>query len=486
MTHQERHTPAEASAGDGTWKLPASPSASALYSDTTGGESNLSPVAVSELRDAPPAGDLWTDWYHRASPLQQQEALLRAMQQGIVYTHQLAAPAHSAPLLRSLLSHLLNGQVKELEPLHLPILEFYDGDLDPTQREAVARAVATPDVCLIQGLPGTGKSRLLAEVILQAVQRGERVLLRAPTAADLDSVLERLAQHPAVCPIRCLAAEEKLSDLPPAIARLTLPERLRHYREITLPAARATRDAALRMLNTRLREQTYWPRLETLAQQYEQLAERLQVLTRRRDNVDAEVERDVSSSPRAAWEQEQIDTIQHLDAQLAGLRAEWETITAKQSQLDNEWNAIRPLLEARRGWRLWTRAWWRALLRSNLREQVRNLEMRRTELHRARQRLEQHLAAQQNERQQIENRYRAERGRLLDEEITRRSTELDGEIIALKRQQDALREQWQDACAALTDEVKPTEISRQAVSIGRTAWERLREQDAQRAAAAAQ
>ena len=120
---------------------------------------------------------------------------------------------------------------------------------------------------------------------------GERILFLAPTTAALDSVLERLSHHPAVCPIRCLAAAETPADLPPAVAHLTLPERLRHYRETTVPAARAARDAALQTLNTHLREQANWPRLETLAEQHEQLAQRLQTLTQRRDCVAAEVER---------------------------------------------------------------------------------------------------------------------------------------------------------------------------------------------------
>ena len=71
-------------------------------------------------------------------------------------------------------------------------LTYVDGDLDENQREAVARAVFTPDLCLIRGLPGTGKSRVVSEIVLQAAARGERVLLLAPTPAALDRVLERV------------------------------------------------------------------------------------------------------------------------------------------------------------------------------------------------------------------------------------------------------------------------------------------------------
>lgn len=476
MTHRERHTPDEAPARDATWTPSASASASASSSGT----------GQPPLDD----GSLWTDWYHRASPVQQQEALLRSLQQGVLYAHQLAAPARTSAPHRSLLFGLLNGQVKELEPLNPPTLDYHDSQLDQKQREAAARAVATPDVCLIQGLPGTGKSRLSAEIILQAAQRGERILFVAPTAAALDRVLERLGRHPAVCPLRYLGAEESPAQLPAAIARLTLPERLRVYRETTLPAARAARDAALHMLDAHRREKPHWVGLETLADQHELLAERLRTLAARRAGVAQEVE---SLEPSVVfgtrWQascRARTETAELLDGQLAGLQAELETITGKQAHLDNEWESIQPLAEARQGRRLWTGAWWRALLRSGLSEQVHDLEARREELHAARQRLEQDLAAKRSERLDLDNRYAAECRRLKDEAIARRRGELDGEIAALEREQDALREQWRATLTALPGDAVADEISRQSVAAGRSAWERRCEQDAQRVAAAEQ
>ncbi len=495
MTHRERHTPEEAPARDGPRTPPVRPSASVSSAGTTSGGTGVPPVVGLDRRDAGPTGvmgdaSLWMDWYHRASPAQQQEAVLRAIHHGIVYAHQLAAPAPSTAAPRSLLSSLLNGQVKELAPLRPPTLEFHDGQLDRTQRDAVARAVATPDVCLIQGMPGTGKSRLLVEILLQAAGRGERILFLAPTTAALDSVLEQLAHHPAVCPIRCLAAEENPADLPPAIARLTLPERLRHYRETTLPAARAARDAALQTLNARGGERASWPRLDALAEQHEQLTERLRILAERRDGVAAAIERQEPSAVFGErWrscERARKEAVESVEGQLAGLQAELETILAKQTQLDNEWERIRPLAEARQGRRLWTGAWWRALLRSGLKQQVQDVEARRAELCHARQRLEQELAQRRSERDKIEERYVAECRCLQDEEIARRRAELDNEIAALTREQNSLLAQWRDRCATLPSEAVPAETSRPAVAASRASWERLCEQDAQRAAAAEQ
>ncbi len=476
MTHRERHTPDEAPARDVTGTLSASPTASAPSSGTM----------------QSPSGDasLWTDWFHRASPVQQEDALLRSNQQGILYAHQLPSPARTAAPARSVLFGLLNGQVKDLEPLNPPLLEYRDGELDERQREAAARAVATPDVCLIQGFPGTGKSRLVAEIILQAALRGERILFVAATTAALDSALQRLGPHPAVCPVRCLAAEENPTNLPPAIARLTLPERLRAYRETTLPAARVARDNARQHLDEHLHDQPQWARLEALAEQHEQLDERLRALTERRAGIAEEVGRlDPNAVFGARWQacqRARADAVESLDSQLAGLQAELETINGKQTHLDSEWETIRPLAEARQSRRLWTGAWWRALLRSGLNEQLLDLEARRAELSAARLRLEKEIGARRSERIEIENRHADECRRLQDDETTRLRVELDGEIAALEREQDRLREQWRASLSAFPSDNVLEPIARKAVAAARAEWERQREKSVQRADAAEQ
>src|SRR5205807_866083 len=126
---------------------------------------------------------------------------------------------------RQLLAHLLNGQSGDLQPVRAEPVALIDSELDAAQREAVARALATPDICLIQGLPGTGKSRVAAEIITQAAVRGERILLLAPTTAAIDRMLELTAGRPAVCPVRCLNRDEHPETLPPALRSLLFDER---------------------------------------------------------------------------------------------------------------------------------------------------------------------------------------------------------------------------------------------------------------------
>jgi hypothetical protein len=419
---------------------------------------------------------LWGEWYHRASPAQQQEALARAAQQGILYAHQLAAPAHAEPR-RSLLSALLNGSVKELQPLHPPTIDCHDRALDATQCDAVARAVVTPDVCLIQGFPGTGKSRVVAEILLQAAQRGERVLFLAPTTAALNHVLERLGTLPAVCPIRCLTADESAQALPAPVARLTLAERLRTYRENTVPAARAARDAVRAAGAAWRQEETIRSRLEALIGQHEQLAGRLQALAQRRAGLAVEVENQAQvagplRTRRDTCARARAEALERLDGQLAVLRAELETITAKQGHLENEWEQVRPLAEARQGRRFWTGTFWRARLRNGLAEQIQDLQTRRAELQSARCRLEQDIASRLAERTQAEEHYQAECRRLQDEEIARRQGELDAEEAKLARQQDQVREQWLSTCQTLTSGSAPVELSRPALESARADWQR--------------
>ncbi|MBN1444456.1 MAG: IGHMBP2 family helicase [Planctomycetes bacterium] len=68
-----------------------------------------------------------------------------------------------------------------------------DARLNPSQLEAVAFALDAPDVALIHGPPGTGKTTAVAELIRRAVRRGERVLATAPSNIAVDNLAEILA-----------------------------------------------------------------------------------------------------------------------------------------------------------------------------------------------------------------------------------------------------------------------------------------------------
>ncbi len=70
------------------------------------------------------------------------------------------------------------------------------------QRKFVKLGLSTPDFAILEGPPGSGKTFSICELILQAIERNERVLLCASTHVAVDNVLENIKDHPSVIAIR--------------------------------------------------------------------------------------------------------------------------------------------------------------------------------------------------------------------------------------------------------------------------------------------
>jgi hypothetical protein len=70
-----------------------------------------------------------------------------------------------------------------------------DGALDGPQRAAVTIALRSRDVALLHGPPGTGKTRVLVEVVRQMLARGDRVLIAAASNAAVDHLAGQLVAH---------------------------------------------------------------------------------------------------------------------------------------------------------------------------------------------------------------------------------------------------------------------------------------------------
>jgi DNA replication ATP-dependent helicase Dna2 len=89
------------------------------------------------------------------------------------------------PHLRDLVTGKIRPRFKEQ---HVPP----HPDFNREQNLAVERAVQMQDYLLIQGPPGTGKTSVIAEIIRQLTQQGQRVMLAAFTNQAVDNMLKRL------------------------------------------------------------------------------------------------------------------------------------------------------------------------------------------------------------------------------------------------------------------------------------------------------
>src|ERR1700712_1669440 len=74
-------------------------------------------------------------------------------------------------------------------------VDWVDPTLNPSQQDAVRFALASAEVALIHGPPGTGKTHTLIELILQMLKQGLRLMVCGPSNISVDNIVERLASH---------------------------------------------------------------------------------------------------------------------------------------------------------------------------------------------------------------------------------------------------------------------------------------------------
>jgi hypothetical protein len=410
----------------------------------------------------------------------------------VLYPHQLPATGNGVPAEagRHLLGRLLGGRTEELESVRCTPVQVSDPALDAVQRDAVARALQTPDICLIQGLPGTGKSRVVAEIVCQAAAQGERILLVAPAAPALDRVLEAVGDRDVVCPIRCVDREEALDHLPARIRAFTFAERVRLLGEHARRQAEAAVGAGEQRCGRLRKEETAGADLEELAERGQQLEAQTRVLHERSENVLAEIEAEAvrleteAGPSESAFARALLGGLrarqairQRTDTRLAELAEQTEQAKRALAQLAAEQESLRPLVEAKRGHRWWTSAWWRATVQGQGIERWAELEAQREKLEAELTEREREAEALTAERRQADAVYQAERLRRVEAEANHRRAALDDEKAALAQEQAVVQKKWQSLLHELTAELeRPATMTTAAVAAARAGWQRCREQ----------
>lgn len=81
------------------------------------------------------------------------------------------------------------------QPKFMPVDDYHCDNLslNDNQKNAIETVLAATDYALILGMPGTGKTTTIAEIIHTLVRRGKSVLLTSYTHSAVDNVLLKLA-----------------------------------------------------------------------------------------------------------------------------------------------------------------------------------------------------------------------------------------------------------------------------------------------------
>lgn len=140
----------------------------------------------------PSQGELEIDWQQTRVALERQAKAVEKFRASEVPSENLA--------------RLITGAERGEEIQNFAkVPEFFDSSLDDAKKAIVARFMAGADLIVTHGPPGTGKTKLIVELLRQALRLNpdHKILLASQTHVALDNALERLlAVHPSVSCVR--------------------------------------------------------------------------------------------------------------------------------------------------------------------------------------------------------------------------------------------------------------------------------------------
>ncbi len=338
-------------------------------------------------------------------------------------------------------SILHDAYANRLSPLSIGApVDPKDEMLDDWQRDAIARALQTPNLLLVQGPVGTGKTRVALEIIRQVVGRGGRVLFLSPLPAALDVVLPTLAADLRVT--RRLGPGEVINRLTPEVASLSAESHRARTRERLLRESEEAVDRANARLKgaeslreagrelTDLRE-----RLRSCRDEYKELGARC-------ERIAASVEREASiESEPVPFFVQRIRGEYHSHARRVAqfekaaeeLRSARSTLEATYHRAEANCQSFRPKAEALQHGRWYTLTFWRAKSDGKVSERLTEAE---ANLAAAKMALEELAVREQKltgDRRLADEEHAAACARLLESETARRLAELNLRIEEMER-----------------------------------------------------
>lgn len=212
------------------------------------------------------------------------------------------------------LRELLLDPGRNAEPKATPIATW-NRDLDDRKREAIERAMGSPDIFVVQGPPGTGKTSFIAELVEQTLRADSdaRVLIASQTNVAVDNALQRLSEGGQASMVRLASADPNRVD--ESVRHLLLDAQMKRW-------ARAVRKNAESHLGARATEAGLAPSHLRAALALQQLAATLKQLhdiqTARPDDAEQQSELATSlSEPTSSTSvQERVDALADLRDEL--------------------------------------------------------------------------------------------------------------------------------------------------------------------------
>jgi len=305
---------------------------------------------------APPASSRWPgkweDWYAQASPSQRQEALDQARKAGLLYAHRL--PGLDAQATRPACATAHSPLCPDDAPAALGCdqLSCRDLALDSCQRLAVARVFTSAPLSLLAGKPSTGKSRVVAEIVYQARQRGWRVLLVAPSATGIEAVLRHMPEP-----------TDWLSLVPLAGPYSMLFSQVEQLRTRAVQAAQQALEQARHGSQALPRPEQVQARVQSLLAEYHAAQQQRATLLHQATLRPQHVQQHWQQHP--LWLQRQPhfqDRLQELQQRLQTCQEQFQLNEQQQLHLRQQHNTLNARQQLRQSGRWLSPAWWLAWL----------------------------------------------------------------------------------------------------------------------------
>jgi hypothetical protein len=413
-----------------------------------------------------------------------------ARQQGFVYQSQLPpstngvhpqTPTVDSPAY-AVLSKLIAGKSESWPPMQQGSVAIVDTALDDLQREAVRRAIATPDIFLMHGLPGAGKSRVAAEIVLQTAMRGQRVLFLASDTASLDVVLQRLVGRSEVLALRCLDSTEKAESLPAWLRSMTVEEQTQAVHQKILNGARKNREQFEGACRLRSEQGTLWDELEACAMRCRAVESEITgkeaLLAAAADDLAQESTGDTElatrlaelRNSRAGAAAEMNASLQAKQAALNAIRAEQEVRAARLAEIE-------PAYQAKKTGQFFTVAYWANLFNSQLIADVESLQADRARAAKAQDELATEISDLQNRLMEQKRELESACSALIAAQVEERRRRIQDELTATRSTQAACQVAWRKLCSQL--QVGDLANTAEAIGSARTSWQAKRREDEQ-------